>query len=357
MITRVPSLEKPFSKTSLPRESRFKEGEVLKGTVIQNYGGGEVLVVSRGKQFRAHTALNLTVGEEHRFQVKAVGKRIELAVLSDARTKPLSPAHLWAAGREGRDRLSQILTELSAGHALKCLQPETRVALKGLAQFLPAIISNDSKGDQAQWMSRTFLGNGLFWENKVARFVMTGKGGPLKTLSATDLKGSLLALNKILMVEEQDHPEIASLSRKVTEAVSLIEQEQILNLSLLREDGGVLLFVPGHAEDGFKQGELYVKGAKGSEGVSISMHLEFTWLGQVDVAVTLVESLLTVQILLEDGERAGLVTTNLPVLEAGLKETGFVLGSLGCRVREGEARDEIPAQEEDTAGHSVDVVI
>ncbi|MFH1157091.1 MAG: hypothetical protein V1793_25115, partial [Pseudomonadota bacterium] len=65
----------------------------------------------------------------------------------------------------------------------------------------------------------------------------------------------------------------------------------------------------------------------------------------------------TVQILLEDEERAGLVTANLPALEAGLKDTGLVLGSLGCRVRESRARDEMPLLDEDIAGPSIDVVI
>ena len=357
MITRVPSFDNTFSKTPLPRESRFKEGEVFKGTVIRDYGGGEVLVVSRGKQFRAHTELNLREGEDHCFQVKTVGRRIELTVLGDARTRVLTPAHLLAAGRAGREKLFHILTELSTGHALKGLHPETRLALKNCTQFLPSIITHDPKGDQGQWISRYFLGNGLFWENKVARFLMTGKGGPWKSLSSMDLKGSLLALNNNLMVEERDHPEVASLSHKVREAISLIEQDQFMNLSLVREDGGLFLFVPGYAEDGFKQGELYVKGGKGSKGVSVSMHLEFTWLGRVDVAVTLVESLVTVQILLEDEERAGLVTANLPALEAGLKDTGLALGSLGCRVRESRARDEMPLLEEDIAGHSIDVVI
>ena len=358
MINRIASLENNVPKAAQPRGPQFREGEIFKGTVIRNYGGGEVLVVSNGNRFRARTEINLKEGEDYRFQVKTAGNRIDLSVAGNGRTRPAKLTFLREGGRAGRERLTHVLKELSAGHSIKGLSSETRLSLQGLDQFLPATIYTDAKGDNAPYIYRYFLGNGLFWESKVVRFLTSGKGGPWKTLSSTDLKGNLLALKNRLKMEEEDNPQTVSLSHKVGEAISLIEEEQLLNLSLQTEEGGLVLFLPGCPEDGFKEGELYVKGIKGSEEVSsVSMHLDFTWLGRVDMVVTMLESFVTVQLLLEDDEKTGIVTANLPALEAGLKAAGLASASMGCRTRETEGENKAPSPEDSPQGRSVNMVI
>ncbi|MFH1491613.1 MAG: hypothetical protein ABII06_22105 [Pseudomonadota bacterium] len=314
-------------------ELKFKTGDILKGTVLRRYPGGEVLLSSRGRQFLAQTALDLREGQKHRFQVISPGPKIELKVLEENPLGLRNALHLWAATRQGRGKLSETLLRLTSSEHLRNLNPSSAQALKRLSQLLPAVIYGRPGNEPFQWISRHLLSSGLFWENKVARSVMEGKIRSLKHLSATDLKGLLLSLEKSLGSEKGKGSETESLLLQVREAIHWIEQDQFLNLSSLEEGLGWLWVIPGMEEEGFRRAEVFGEKREEGEGFYLSMFLEFTRLGDVEVGVSLEQSVIGVRIFLEDEEKAGFINRDLPLLESGLRDAGLTVGRMLCEVK------------------------
>ena len=175
-ITQSPGHQ--FDKSRSQKALNFKVGETFKGTVIQRLSNREVLVGARGQQFRAHTALNLQEGQQHHFQVKSLGSKIELKVLDGEASSQRSLAGDWASARKNRTRLVKILAELSSTRIPKALPSEAKEALGSLTRLLPGVVYNGPEKDAAQWLMRTIPGSGLFWESKVAGYLLGDKKEP-----------------------------------------------------------------------------------------------------------------------------------------------------------------------------------
>ena len=356
-ITHIQSLQNAIQKPQLQAELKFKPGEIFRGTVIQRHPGGGVLVAAKGREFLAYTELSLTEGHKHNFQVKSTGAKIELKVLDQGTLKLHSPLHLWASSRMARDKLANILLELSAANNLKGLAPAATQVFKDLHQLLPAIIYGKPGDNDVLWLSNNLLGSGLFWENKVARFLFGDKKGSWNKLSATDMKGLLLSLNKSLRVEDHDPDHLKSIALKIKQALHLIEQDQFLNLSSVREGLGWFWFIPGLAEDGFRKAELFVKKKEAAKETYFSIFLEFTHLGEMEVLVSIVESVIGVRIVVEDMEKEEFVSKYLPLLETSLQNAGMDTGLIVCNTKEKQDPDLAPFCDEKHFSPSIHLVI
>ncbi|MBN1104819.1 MAG: flagellar hook-length control protein FliK [Deltaproteobacteria bacterium] len=351
MIPRIRSTLNALSPKLLsPRQVRLEQGETFQGRIVRHYGNNRVQVAFRGSSFQAVTDLKVREGEEYTFRVKSTGERITLVVEKGPRTGIPLPA-----GRG--ERMAAILSDLASSLSLKNIGPETRHLLRVLTQALPSLIYRDREGDPSLWLSRYFSMSGLFWESKVARALMNRNRPEWKSTLGHDLKGMLLGLQKALGTDDREQQGVRSLCRKVGEAIQIIEECQVENIFSLEEEGGWFLDVPGRAEEGFKRAELFVRGRKEGTEIHLSMSLEFTDLGQVAVIASLAEPFVAVQFLLEDGERAGFLEQNLPLLEMALKGAGLTPGSLMCRVKQAEMIKGGASAEGDGTECSVDVLI
>ncbi|MBW2609903.1 MAG: hypothetical protein JRC68_06130 [Deltaproteobacteria bacterium] len=356
-ITHIQPSQRTALNSHLQADLKFKPGEILKGTVIQKFPGGEVLIAAKGKLFRAYTELNLMEGNKHNFQVKTVGPKIELKVLDGMIHKLGSPIQIWSSNRVARAGLASILLELSKAHNLSGLSRGLSQALKNLNQLFPSIVYNNQGDDSSLWASRSLLGSGLLWENKIVRYLLGKKNMPLKRLTASDLKGLLLSIGKIFSSEKQDHDHLRPLAVKIRQALFLIEQDQLLNVSSLREGLGWFWFISGLEEDGFRNAELFVKENESGDEIHFSMFLEFTRLGKMEVDASIIESVLGVKIRVEDTEKANFVTEHLPILEKGLQNTSLVTGSIVCDVKESQDLDFNPFPGGGMPSPSVHIVI
>ena len=356
-ITHIQSLQNAIQRTPLQAELTFKPGEIFRGTVIQRRPEGGVLVAAKGREFLAYTKLSLTEGHKHHFQVKSIGSKIELKVLDEGILKLNSPVHLWASSRMARDKLAGILLEISAANNLKGLAPASTQAFKDLHQLLPAIIYGKPGDNDVLWLSRNLLGSGLFWENKVARLLFGNKKGSWNRLSAADMKGILLSLDKNLRVEGYDQNHVQSLSLKIKQALHLIEQDQFLNLSSVREGLGWFWFIPGFAGDGFRRAELFVKKKETAKEIYFSIFLEFTHLGEMEVSVSIVESVIGVNIVVEDMEKEEFISRHLPLLETSLQNAGMDTGLIVCNTKEKQDHDFATFYDENSFSPSIHLVI
>lgn len=335
----------------------FKPGEILKGTVIRKFPRGEILVAAKGREFQAYTTLNLKEGQRHHFQVNTTGSRIELKVLDDLIHKLDSPIQIWSSNRHARDRFAGLIRELIKAHNLTGLTKGSVQTLKNLSQLFPTIVFSDHGKDNGLWLQRFIIGSGLFWENKIVRYLLGDKNRSWKRLMAVDLKGVLLSLDGDLRTLEQDSDHIKSLAENIRQALSVIEQDQFLNLSSVREGLGWFWFIPGLKEDGFRKAELFVKEGKKEGETCFSIFLELSRLGQVVVDVAVMKGVISLKIFMEDRELANFVTENLSLLEKGIQEAGMMIGTIVCDVKEGLELDFNPFLDEEFQSQLVHLVI
>ncbi|MBN2124028.1 MAG: flagellar hook-length control protein FliK [Deltaproteobacteria bacterium] len=363
MLSRLNQIQgtgRPITGAAPVREGnlRFQAGDLFRGTVLRSYPGGEVLVAAGGKEFRARTELHLVEGSTYRFQVKTTGERTELKVLDEGPLRLRSPLHLWVSSRSIRNRLADGLLRLSAARNLKHLPPDARLALRDVHRLLPALIYRAPNGDQAQWVSRFLLGSGLFWENKVARFLLGEEAASPNRLQEKDLKALLLILDRNLALKGGSNQQaLGPLSETIREALSLVEQDQFLNLSSHQEDIGWYWCIPGSEDEGFRKAEVFLEREREEEEIRLFMYLDFTRLGEVEAEVCMLGSNLSLRLAVEDEEREAFVSRELPLLGASLQALGLRPTTMHCSVREKRDEGRMEFLEERVKGPAVDLVI
>lgn len=324
MITRVASPESVLLRNQPQENAAFKRGEVFRGQVVRDLGKGEVLIQSKGNAFRAFTEMGVKEGEQYDFRVTIPAGKNSLPILA------ASPTRVVARAADQRpESIAGLLSHLALASRSSGLGPRTAGILRNLSQSIPAFIYRDQGGDPSAWMSRFLAEGGLFWEGKVARYLMQGGRGNWRGRLGNDLKGILLDLKKSLSSESRDQPEIQSISRKVDEALDFIQKTQLENREFLRE-GICSFFVPGRAEEGFEKAEIYIRRYKKDKETRFSMSLNFSVLGIVEVTASILEPEISARFDVTDENKAELIRENLPLLEGALKEKGLIPGRMVC---------------------------
>lgn len=361
MLNRIGQIFAPqdnSNKGPIQSPLKFQSGQIIRGRVIQKLDNGQILVSSKGRQFVAVTELGLDEGDKYRFQVKSAGPRIELKVLDGEFIKARSPIHAWASTRKARHELGNILRDLSSVNQLKGLAPDLKMAFKTLNDLLPLMLYNKPGENDVQWLTRYFMGSGLFWENKVAQYFIGNKEKSWKKLLGTDLKGILKKIEESLKSGGQDKEGLKIMAMKVKQALQIIEQNQLLNLSSNRDGIGYFLFVPGLEDEGFKQAEVFVKkDEEGDKKLYFSLLLDFTMLGQMEVAVMVVDSVINVKVYAGDEDKTQFIREHLHLLETGLERIGMTPGTIMCGTKEKGDIEMTTFSEGESAAPSLHVVI
>jgi len=337
---------------------RFTPGDTFRGTVVEAKAGGDVIILARGTKFSALTTRTLQAGESHLFQVRSAGERILLKAIDGARKEQTSAVRLWASGRADRAGLGRLLGAITAGAEERGLGETVRGLSTLLRERLPAVVYRTPDGKGVDWLARQLRESGLFFEARAARLLLEGSEAPLQSLGKTDLKGILLALKAALGERPNDDPAALGLARRVDQALNLVQQDQMLNLTAWKEGLGWFWFIPGHPDDGFRGGELFTqKPREGDEGSCLSLTLDFTRLGRVDVTVTLNRSVVSLRILVEDRETADLVDEHLEELRERLGSSGLETGTITCRERREDDPEWAPFLDSASASGAVDLMI
>lgn len=352
-ISRILNRTAPDRSPDQAGPLRFAPGDTFRGTVVQARAEGEVLILARGAKLRAFTTRPLKTGENHLFQVRAAGERILLKVVEGNAAEPASALRLWASGRPGRTDLGRTLQALAGRARDEGLSDHVRSLLSVLRERLPALLYRGPREDGAQWLGRQLRESGLFLESRAARLLVEGQGAALRDLTSTDLKGILLALKAALGEREPGD----ALARQVDQALQVLHQDQMLNHTAWKEGLGWFWFIPGHPDDGFRGGELFARKPGEDEELFLSLTLDFTRLGRIDVAVSLHRSVVSLRILVETRETADVVESRLQELREGLAATGLETGTIACRERREDDPEGAPFVESAALSGAVDVVI
>ncbi|MFC1822943.1 flagellar hook-length control protein FliK [Thermodesulfobacteriota bacterium] len=335
---------------------KLTPGEVVRGVVIRKKSGGVYLISARGKHFSAYSELDLKPNQQHRFEVKSTNPRVELKLLDGGLLKWRSPIQLWTEGRTTRDQLAAILKSLPSALHGKGLNSASRQVLEQIQNLLPAIIYSSPKTKDSLWLPRYLLSSGLFWENKVARYLFGEKKGPLTNLTTTDLKGLLLSLLKNVQSEAGKQPDLQSLALKLHQSLQFIEQDQLLNYASLRDGLGWFWFIPSRPEEGLNNAEVFIR-QNDSEEINFSIFLDLSLLRHMEVNLSLVKSFVSVAIHVEDKEKSDFINENIPSLGQNLKKAGLNVSTITCGVKETHDIQNTIFSEANAQAPSVHVVI
>ncbi len=355
------NLVKRLSAPVMPRlqgNSNFSPGEILRGTISGRLSAGRFTVVAKGRSFAVSSKLNLNAGDSRIFQVQSAGGRIELKLLDEElRELQTSAQRVAIPSRTIRNKMVATLVELIEARRFKGLAPGVSAALKDLNQLFPAIVYRGPGREDSGWLLHNLLMGGLFWENKVARFLGGQKKGAWKKIMASDLKGSLAALGKQIRGQEDAHRAYAALGLKVEHCLELIERDQLSNLSSVREGLGWFWFIPGSGEDGFSGGEVLVQSGQKGGGIRFSVRVDLSCLGELEAIVSMTERRVDVRILLSEPETLRLVSQNVGLLAQGLKTVGLNPGSIRCALREEVPAGSDPGAEKGFRSAAIDLVL
>ena len=340
MLRRIINTQTPSKslEPNSPKEAlKLRNGDIIKGTIIKQHPGHEVLVDIRGTKIRAHTMRSLVEGNKYFFQVMKPGvSRTELKILDGNAYGPGSPLRGNFFKSLAGNELRNILNALFKPHMMKGRTAGTIRNMNSLKELFPSIVFNNQHDSEGHWIHRCILGSGMLWENKVLRFLTGDKTGSRKRLIISDLKGLLLSLGNSLLSEERDHEITEAMVSKIRHAILLIEQDQLQNLSGINEGGNWFFFVPQLMDEGLRGAEFSFKKMKKGEGIFFSVLLDFTHLGEIEFHVTLTGSIIEIGIWAETTEKARFVRENLGTLEKALHGLGLTTGPIVCNGREME---------------------
>lgn len=333
-----PNISQIISSNSFQQNSKdsgisLKNGQIIRATVLGRLPDGGTLLSVNGKQLNASQGLDLPEGSRHLFQVSVTGSKLELKLFESPPLKPDAQA-ATISPNSTKNNLTGIISELRTALDQTELSEMAVRGAKDLKQIMPSILYSDPGKNNGVWIKENILASGMLWESKVAEFLSYENSSSIKKLMKGDLKATLLCLQKALLTEDEDHA--GDLTAKVRHALNLIENNQNLNLSALEDGLGWLFFIQGLAKDGFNEAEVFVKKREHNNGISFSVLTEFTQLGRFEAHVSMTAAGISVRILMDDKDKAGIVSENLPMLEAGLKTLGLNNIALSCDVRKAE---------------------
>jgi hypothetical protein len=121
----------------------------------------------------------------------------------------------------------------------------------------------------------------------------------------------------------------------VEQACGLVENDQLLNLTSLKDNLGWYWFLPGRGEDGFNSADILVEQPEGQDGaLRLALSLEFLHLGRLEAVVHLTPSSgLGILMMLEDAARAEMASSCLEELKEALEAKGLRVRTVVCRER------------------------
>jgi hypothetical protein len=343
------------TRSALKGVPPFKPGDHIQGTVVQRLPGGEVLLAAGKKRFQAHATAPLREGGRYVFKVLTQGPRIELKVLDGEQTTGMSPLFLWASARKGRKPLGALLKEIVTLNVRGRQAPALKMALDPLRKSLPALFYRGPERAISRWLSQALVSSGLFWESKVARFLMKGGQNPPDWLKK-DLKGILLSLEKALIEGGSSKSQGFMLTR-AREALQFIERVQLLNLASIHDGLGWYWFIPGLEEEDFQGGEVFSKGQTEGEGITITLLLQLNHLGLIKVDLSQFEKAIHVKIMAKEEETVDFIDRHLHELKKGFEKRGMSPGFLKCEVDKDLDSEDIPAVWVEGAASSLDLRI
>ncbi len=311
----------------------LKNGTMIKATVTQKLRDGDFIIVSGDKNIRAHSAVSLKEGQSYDFIVLSAKNKIELKVLGENNMVEGNRQGMLSPVNNLGQRITQALSAALNFQSIKNFPNHISGLIARLHDLLNYPISAKNISEVLTWVKRNIQGSGIFWETKVLHLLTGKKGDMPKDMTDMDLKGILLRLLKSLEKSHDDHEGIKTMTVKIREALSLIEQEQVMNINSLREGFGWFVHLPIIDNDDFLSSDLMIK--EDSEGIfHFSLFLDMRFSGKMDIDVSVIKETARIRMDVENEKTKNVILENINELEKVFRDMGLKTRKIHCEVKE-----------------------
>ncbi|RLB16121.1 MAG: hypothetical protein DRG82_10000 [Deltaproteobacteria bacterium] len=328
-----------------PRKIQFIPGQIFQGKVIHQKANGSLLVTTGGKTFEARTAVSLAEGKSYSFLVRKGAPWIELKVMGNGDSGLVPAGKKWISGQKNRLLFGRLLGELASSQGLK-----------NLKNLLPVLLYQGPAQADALWLSRNVLSSGIFWENKVFRYLLGRVDDPVTAVRENDFKGMLLFLKQEIDGSSLPEPERLVQMGRIDHLLLLLENHQELNLEALRNGWGWYWFLPGGDQSGLLHGELF--GRKGEEDDFHHVHMDlfFSRLGGIHADCALRKRSVGLSLQVTDESVGRFLEKNIALLKKAIEKRGLSVTRITCETTK-EANVFYPFSREEGGKGLMDVVI
>ncbi len=318
--------------TLRPGGLSFLPGDTFSAKVLKVLPERRAILVVNGRQVEVLSTVPLKEGRSHQFIVQTTGPGTLLRVLNAGGTDIPPALRALATMDSVMPRIGRGLVDLIGHVSSMTLSVKSEQVLSELRRVADQILYQSGRED-GRWFLKSLGVSGIFWENKVARYLLGPRRGSVQPQGDQDLKAVLYRLAKGLGEEALEATEKQRSTRMVEDMIQLIENEQFISLSAEKLGWQWCWILPGHDAASFGGGQIFGgKGSKG-DGIHLAMRLAFSILGQVEAEVSLHGTALSVQMTVEDEEKLGAALEDLEDLRERLEGSGMKVARLSCEVR------------------------
>jgi hypothetical protein len=328
--SRVPVLRSAGREAPPKGAARFYSGDNFRGKVIGHLENNRVIISINNKTLLAKTQLPVSKGKIYHFTVESVQPDVVLKVLDTVSVRSSMPLQLRDANRSLREQVYRILQEIRMSPQIKGLGNDPSKHAKMLELILSRLVYKGPQRGGAQWVKRCLLASGLFWENKIVRAGVRKTERQIRELASCDLKGSLFSLLQTIQKKDGGTSDMDHLQARINKAILLIEKEQLQILSSLKGAWGWLWCIAGSEEHGLKGGELWGRKGEENDGYQLSLRLDFTRLGKVEVRLLLTNNFTDIQIFAEDDKKRRRIRNSLSLLRKAINGIGLTVREMSC---------------------------
>jgi hypothetical protein len=327
----------------------FLPGESFSGKVLKVFPERRAILLVNGRQVEVLSTVPLKEGRTHQFLVQATGPGTLLRVL-DAGSQEVPPALRALASLDlVRTRIGSGLVDLMEHMAAMPLTAKSGQILSELRAMADQILYRSGREDGG-WVLKSLGASGVFWENKVARYLLDPRRGSARPHGDQDLKAILYRLAKGLGEEAMEAAEKSRSTQLIENMIQLIEKEQFISLSPEKLGWQWCWVLPEHEASSFGGAEIFGGEGPDGDGIHLAIRLAFSTVGQVEAEVSLRGGALSVQITVEDHEKLGAALEDLEELRRRLEGPGVKVAQLSCEVRPQGQGNAAPSALQDLEG-------
>jgi hypothetical protein len=341
-MTRIPPTRSPLDLSPPNGQTRapairlgglsFLPGDSFSAKVLSVLPQSRAILLVNGHQVEVLSTVPLTEGRSHQFLVQATGPGTLLKVLDAGGPEIPQGLRTLASLDLVRARIGCGLVDLMGHMASMTLTAKTRQILSELRAMADQILYRSGREDGG-WVLKSLGASGVFWENKVARYLLDPRRGLERPLEDQDLKAILHRLVKGLGEEAMESAAGRRSTQMIENMIQLIEKEQFICLSAEKLGWQWCWILPEHEASSFGGAEIFGGEGRDGDGIHLLIRLAFSTVGQVEAQVSLRGAALSVQITMEDQERLGAALEDLEDLRRRLEGPGMKVEQLSCEVR------------------------
>ena len=315
---------------------RLKKGQIIEARVDRTVSQRHARLIIQGKSVSARTHLPLQPGQKILLRVTRAGAQPEFQIVETKEGEWFKfPSNaLKMMGKSGPySILSRLLKTLSDSNPAK-IDASGAEAFKRLENLLKSM--KDPSGHPDRNTVKSFISkSGLTWENKLLSMLPSENSLPKEVVQRL-IAGDLKALSMAATQNSAD--EDGGWVTEIRAYLDSLERLQLLNSQVSKESGRYLIPLPTPFDENIRFGQMLIDLGKESGAdadkknrvVRVSLLLEMSNLGHLQVDLSILENSITGMLSVENETVHTLIRAHIPELTEKLQKSGFHVYDISC---------------------------